>query len=142
MKFTQDEFNYTLRFEKGELVVEQLLKFVRDKGIRGGWVVGLGGLAWATLGFYDLSSQQYSWTKLEEPLELTNLTGNIAWQDGEPALHLHATVSDASLHASGGHLQECEAAGTVEVFIHRWLSDDGLRRNRDEKTGLNLLDLK
>lgn len=145
MTFKYDEYNYTLRFERGELVAEGLLKFVREQKIKGGWIVGLGGLSWATLGFYDLSSQQYSWTKLEEPLELTNLTGNIAWsagQQSEPALHLHATVSDASLHASGGHLQEAETAGTVEVFIHRWLSDDGLHRSRDEDVGLNLLDLK
>ena len=95
---------------------------------------------WAELGFYDLAAQQYNWTKLDELLELTNLTGNIAWQDGEPVLHLHATVSDASMHAYGGHLKEAEVGGTVEVMIHAIVSD-GLTRKLDESTGLNLLDL-
>ncbi len=141
MTYTFDEYNYTLRFAKGELVVKQLTAFIKEHDLKGGWVVGLGGLSWAELGFYDLTTQEYEWTKFDEPLELANLSGNIAWQDGEPALHLHATVSDASLHASGGHLKEAEAAGTVELFIHRWLDSSGLNRTKDKETGLNLLDL-
>lgn len=141
MTYTFDTYNYTLRFERGELVVEQLLAFVRKQNLRGGWIVGLGGLAWAELGFYDLQTREYSWKKIDEPLELTNLTGNIAWQDGKPVLHLHATVSDASFHAQAGHLKEAEAAGTVEIFIHRWLDDKGLARQKDDKTGLNLLQI-
>lgn len=141
MTFTYDEFNYTLKFEKGEAVVAGLLAFVRDQDLRGGWISGLGGLDWAELGFYDLQTQEYTWTKLEEALELTNLTGNIAWQDNEPALHLHATVSDAAMHARGGHLKEAEVAGTVEVFIHMWDKPQGFTRELDEQTGLNLLQL-
>lgn len=141
MTFVYDDFNYTLRLEKGERVVESLLKFVREQELRGGWVLGLGGLAWAELGFYDLNAQEYSWTKLDELLELTNLSGNIAWTDDELVLHLHATVADASLHARGGHLREAEVAGTVEVFIHMWDKDGGFTRGHDDQTGLNLLQL-
>lgn len=141
MTFLFDGYNYTLRFEKGELVVENLLKFVHEQNVRGGWIVGLGGFAWAELGFYDLATQEYAWTKFDEALELTNLTGNIAWSGDDPALHLHATIADTSLHAYGGHLKEAEASGTVEVFIHRWLRDEGLVRAKDDQTGLNLLQL-
>lgn len=141
MKFVFDDFNYTLKFEQGELVVEQLTRFVREQNIRGGWVVGLGGLAWAELGFYDLNTQEYSWTKFDETLELANLTGNIAWSDDSPALHLHATISDTSLRANGGHLKEAEVGGTVELFIHAWDKEDGFTRAKDEQTGLNLLQL-
>ncbi|MDQ3123123.1 MAG: DNA-binding protein [bacterium] len=141
MKFIKDEFNYTLRLEKGELLVESLTKFVTENKIKGGWVMGLGGLKWAELGFYDLPSQSYTWAKLDEPLELTNLTGNLAWQDEAPLLHLHATVSGSSLHARGGHLKESEVAGTVELFLHFWDGDKGLKRTHDSSTGLALLEL-
>lgn len=141
MQSASDEFNYTLKLERGELVVEKLTKFVRDNNLRGGWVLGLGGLAWAEIGFYDLEAQEYSWTKIEETLELTNLTGSIAWSGDDPVLHLHATVSDASLHAKAGHLKEAEAGGTVEVFIHMWDKEDGFTRRLDEQTGLNLINL-
>ncbi len=141
MTYTFDEYNYTLKFEKGEEFVGLLEDFVKEHSIKGGWVVGLGGLSSATLGFYDLNAQEYAWTKFDEPLELANLTGNIAWSDSKPALHLHATISDASLHASAGHLKEAAVAGTVEVFIHRWLDNKGLVRAKDSETGLNLFDL-
>ncbi len=141
MEYRFDGQNYILRLNKGELIVKSLKTFIKEKKINGGWITGLGGLTWAELGFYDLASEEYAWSKYEELLELTNLTGNIAWQDDEPALHLHATVSDASLHAVGGHLNEAEAAGTVEIFIHCWQSDERLERSKDSQTGLNLLSL-
>lgn len=140
MTFTQDIYGFTLRLEKGEKLVECLTGFVKEQNLRAGWVLGLGGLAWAELGFYALDQGEYKWTKLDELLELTNLTGNIAWQDDQPALHLHATVSKADYSAMGGHLREAEVGGTVELSIRKWVGDDLVRR-RDEQTGLNLLNL-
>lgn len=141
MTYTYDDFNYTLRLERGESVAKTVLEFVQGKDIKGAWVVGLGGLAWAELGFYNLEAQEYSWQKLDESLELTNLTGNVAWEDGQPVLHAHVTVSDAGFHAYGGHLKEAEVAGTVELFIHVWNDEKGFARQKDGRTGLNLLSL-
>lgn len=139
MKYVFDGKHYTLRFETGESVVDGLSRFAQEQDIKGAWVKGLGGLASAELGFYDLSAKEYSWTKFDEPLELTNLTGNIARQNNELVLHLHATVSDAGMHAHGGHLREAIVGGTVEVMIHAIGGDP--TRKLDEATGLNLLDL-
>lgn len=141
MTFAYDEFNYTLRLEKGELLIESLTRFIKDKNLKGGWIIGIGGLAWAELGFYDLNAQAYLWTRFDEPLELLNITGNIAWERKEPFLHLHATVSDASQYARGGHVQEAEVSGTVEIFIHMWDDDKGFKRSDDKATGLKLFDL-
>lgn len=141
MTFTSDEFNYTLQLRKGELLIETLSKFVTDKKLKGGWVIGLGGLAWAELGFYDTNAQAYLWTRFDEPLELLNITGNISCMDSKPWLHLHATVSDASQYARGGHIREAEVSGTVEILIHKWDDQKGFKRFDDEATGLKLLDL-
>lgn len=132
---------HTLKLVKGELVVENIIKFIKDQNIKGGWVAGLGGLNWIELGFYELNVQDYTWQKFDELLELTNLTGNIAWQDGVPVLHAHATVSDSSFHAYGGHLKEAETGGTVELLIYAWEDEAGYVRKHDEDTGLNLLGL-
>lgn len=140
MKYVFDGKHYTLRFETGESVVAELSRFVQEHDIKGAWVKGLGGLADAEVGFYDLSAREYHWKKFDEPLELTNLTGNIAWADNEPVLHLHATVSDKDFHAYGGHLKEAEVGGTVEVMIHA-INSKKLLRIQDEQTGLKLLDL-
>lgn len=139
MTYAKDGHNYTLRFKKGELLVASLQKFVHEQGIKAGWILGLGGLSMAEIGFYDLGTQEYAWTKYEEDLELTNLTGNIAMNEGKPALHLHATISDASLHAHAGHLKEATVGGTVELVIYSW--HGSLKRAKDEETGLNLLQL-
>lgn len=141
MKYLFDEHNYTIRFEKDELIAEGLKEFIKTHNIRGGWIVGLGGLQWAELGFYDMTAQEYAWTKFDEPLELSNVTGNIAWQDDEPVLHLHATVSDTSLRAHAGHIKEAKTAGTVEIYIRMWPLDEGFTRVKDADTGLNLLNL-
>lgn len=138
---SEDSTQYLLRFEKGELLISELTKFIKEKDIQSGWVSAIGGLAWAELGFYDLSSQEYSWQKFEELLELTSLLGNIAWSGDSPVLHLHANVSDASFHAYGGHLKEAEVAGTVELKIGKLGYESRIERTLDENTGLNLLNI-
>lgn len=141
MKFVHDTYNFTLKFDFGEELVSGLTEFIKDQELKGGWIVGLGGLTKATLGFYDLDSKEYYWQNFDDLKELINLTGNIAWMDDEPALHLHATVSGTDFAAKSGHLKEAFVAGTVEIFIHKWLDESGLNRSKDDKTGLNLLDL-
>jgi uncharacterized protein len=141
MTFAYDEFNYVLRFQKGEKLVETLQPFVKEKNLKGGWIFGLGGFSRATLGFYNLAAQGYSWTELDEPLELVSLQGNIAWEDDKPVFHIHAAVSDQSLHVRGGHLKEAVVAGTAEIFIHMLDKDTQLMRGHDNETGLSLLKL-
>jgi predicted DNA-binding protein with PD1-like motif len=140
MKFQYDGFNWLLRLEKGELLVESLTKLIKDENIRGAWVSGLGGVSWAELGFYSLDTKQYKWKKFEQALEITSLQGNIAWSGEELVLHLHGTFSDDNLQAYGGHVKEAEVAGTCEILLHRWYKP-GLERSEDEETGLKLLDL-
>ncbi len=141
MKSVFDGYNYTLRFDRGEKLVESLLAFVREQKIKGGWIVGLGGLSEAELGYYNLGFKNYHWKKYQTLLELASLTGNIAWNGDELALHLHATVSDTDMNTYGGHFKEGIVSGTAEIFIHSWLAQEKLKREHDEDTGLNLLDL-
>lgn len=141
MIFSHDGQNYTLRLSRGEYVVEQLKTFVREHNIRGGWVSGIGGLTAAELGFYNLDAKAYEWQVFDEPLELTNLTGNIAWNKDQPILHLHATVADSTFKSGGGHLKEAEVGGTVEILMVVWRNDKGFGRTGDSDTGLNLLSL-
>lgn len=141
MKYRFDGYNWLVRLEKGELLVEQLTKLVREEDIKGAWVSGLGAAQWAELGFYDLDSQKYKWKKLDQLLEITGLQGNVAWNDGEPALHIHGSFSDREMRTFGGHVKELQVGGTCEVLLHRWYEHEGLRRVQDDKAGLRLLDI-
>lgn len=140
MKYLSDEFNYLIRLEKGEFLTEQLIKFMNEKQIKGAWVSGIGGAAWAELGFYDLGQKNYQWKKVGTALEIINLQGNLTWSDGVPAPHFHGTFSDQEMKTYSGHLKELEVSGTCELFVHVW-DGNRLTRGRDEATGLKLLDL-
>jgi predicted DNA-binding protein with PD1-like motif len=138
MKSIFDGFNYIVRLERGEKLVESLVKLVKEKEIKGAWVSGLGAVEWVELGFYNLDTGEYEWKKLDERLELTGMTGNIAWQNDEPVFHMHGTFGEKDLSIHGGHVKEAEVAGTVELFIH--MTYKPLSRKKDTATGLNLLD--
>ncbi len=140
MKYRYDGYNWLVRLQKGEKLVEQLTALVKDQKIGGAWLSGLGACENVELGFYNLGTKQYTWKKLDQPLEITGLQGNISWDTSEPVLHIHGSFSDSNMQAWGGHVKELEVGGTCEVLIHRWY-ENGLTRQLDEPTGLKLLDL-
>lgn len=141
MKFRFDGFNWLVRFDKGEKLVEGLSRLAKEENVKGAWIVGLGAAQSAELGFYDLEAQEYEWKKFDQLMEITSLQGNVAWQDDEPVLHIHGTFADKSMQAVGGHVKELIVGGTCEVLLHRWYEQDGLRRSADNHTKLKTLDL-
>lgn len=142
MTYVFDDYNYVLRFDKDELLIEALVSFVQQQDIRGAWVSGLGAARWCELGFYHLDRQEYSFQRIDSPagaLEITGLHGNVAWLDGEPKIHIHGSFADEHMRAYGGHVKELAVGATCEIFLHQ--SQIELRRNDDTATGLPLLDL-
>lgn len=139
MKYIKVDGGYILRFSKDEKLMEGLLSFISDKKIKAGWLSGLGATSGAELGFYDLEDQEYQWHTKLGLSEITNLTGNIAWQDDLPVAHIHVTLTGGDLQAFGGHLKELVVAGTAEIRLE--VFSKNLERSYDDTVGLNLLDL-
>lgn len=130
-----------MRLEKGERLMAGLQELIEKEPVGSAWVSGLGGAAWAELGFYDLPNQSYKWQKIDEPLEITSLQGNIAFDEaGEPVLHIHGTFSRADFTAHGGHVKDLEVAGTCEILVSHW-DGEKITRRHDDQVGLSLLDL-
>lgn len=119
--------------------MRSLSEFATKQQISGATLNGLGAALWAELGFYSLEQKSYKWRKFDQPLEITNLTGNVASLGSEIVLHVHGTFTDESFRAFGGHVRELAVAGTCEIFLNIWPAD--LRRSIDTETGLNLLEL-
>ncbi|HAT02848.1 MAG TPA: DNA-binding protein [Oribacterium sp.] len=127
-----------LRIDRGEEVMETLIKLCEKEKIRLGSIVGLGAADYLVMGLYDVEKQQFSEIKLEVPLEITSIIGNITEMDGKPYLHLHINASDANGHTYGGHLKAVRISGTSEIFVT--VVDGHVGREKDTltNTGLNL----
>lgn len=141
MKYRFDGFNWLVRLERGEKLMEGLTHVVKKENIKGAWISGLGAAEWAELGAYDLNTKTYKWKKFDQDLEITTLQGNVSWVDDEPMLHIHGSFSDEEMHGYGGHVKELQVGGTCEVLLHRWYETEGLTRSQDDAVGLKLLDL-
>lgn len=130
---------WLLRAEKGEQLMRSLQSFCEEQDIRSGIISGLGGALWAELAFYHLDQKAYEFDRIDEPLEISNLSGNISSVNEKPFLHVHATVADMNYHSYAGHLKELEVGGTCEVYIKTF--PEPVSRVHNDEIGLKLLDL-
>ena len=73
--------------------------------------------------------------RLEGPLELLGLTGNIIpGEDGQPDCHLHVIAGKSSGDVVGGQLDDCEVFATCEIVLVETVVD-GIERHRSESGG-------
>jgi len=131
--------SFVLRFDKGEELVRTLTQFIEEQDIKSGWISGLGGALWADLAFYHLEQKAYEFDRIDEPLEIASMTGNVTRFNGKPFLHVHAVVADMNYHSYAGHLKEMAAAATCEVRIE--LFDEPINRVQSDAVGLKILDI-
>jgi predicted DNA-binding protein with PD1-like motif len=118
-------------------LLEEITAICRKEDIRLGRIEALGAVKRACLGFYDQQSREYQFLELNEPLEITNLVGNVSLKEGNPIVHSHITLADEAGKAYGGHLAPGTIVFACELFLE---SFDGpsFERNFDHETGLPL----
>ena len=139
MKGLEFQQGWLLRLERGEEVTETLAGFLKKEGIRAGTVTGLGGIADAELGFYDLPTKTYQRKVIPGNLELVHYWGNITLLEGSPFVHAHAVVSGPDYRAYAGHFFGARVVITGEFVVRpaEWT----VERKLDEVTGLKLMDI-
>lgn len=138
MVSTKTTNGYLLRFDQGEEFVRLLAQFCEDNKVQAGWISGLGGALWADLAFYHLDQKAYEFDRIDEPLEVASLSGNVSMVSGKPFLHIHAVVADLNYHAYAGHLKELSVAATLEVRLEVY--DQSLTRVHNDASGLKVFD--
>lgn len=129
---------YLLRLDKGEEIVQEIMKFCSKRKIRSGWVCGIGAVSKASIGLFNAETKEYRSLNLAGDYEITGLTGNISMKDKEIYLHVHITLSDLD-HTYGGHLNEAVVSATAEIMVEPF--DGMVEREFNEEIGLNLLKL-
>lgn len=140
MTYKFDGYNWIVRLEKGEKLVESLNKLAEQENLPSVWLNAIGAALTVELGYYDLEKQEYNWQRFEETMEITGLQGNLAYENGQPIWHIHGTFSKGDYSVVGGHVRELTVAGTCEIFLHKWYGDK-LTRAQDQEVGLKLLDI-
>ena len=77
--------------------------------------------------------------RLEGPLELLGLTGNIVpGADGQPDCHLHVIAGKSSGDVVGGQLEDCEVFATCEIVLVETVVD-GIERHRSQSGGASTI---
>jgi uncharacterized protein len=128
---------FVLVLETGDEAVEELTRFARERDLSAAQLTGIGAFSDVTLGYFDWQSKEYAPIRLDEQVEALSLVGDVALENGKPALHAHVVVGRSDGSASGGHLLEAHVRPTLEVIVTE--SPAHLRKRYDPETGLALI---
>ncbi len=134
-----DERTYFIRIKRREKILASFKKFCQKEKIEGGFFCGLGAVDQVELAHYDVATKKYSAKKFNQPLELTNITGDVGIYEKDLIIHAHATLADKNMKCLAGHLVEAEVSGTAEIYFSL---TPRLEKFFDEETGLKLFQLK
>ena len=116
-----------LRLRPGDDVRDKLEEFVKQRGIRAGFVASCAGsLRVAAIRFAD----QKNVTTLTGPFEIVSLSGTLS-PDGP---HLHITVADATGKTFGGHLGSGATVYTTAEIVVGELRGSRFHREIDPAT--------
>jgi len=139
LKTAKSGETFVVRLDPGEEIVSSLTGFCEQAGIMSATVQGIGSVAMAEVGHFDPALGDYVFRRLDGPLEVLSLTGNVAALDGRPVVHVHAVLSDRAFTTQGGHLRSGIVAVTCEVILTPLPGP--LRRKRNHGKKPALLDL-
>jgi len=125
-----------LRLDEGEEIVQSVVEICMKENVETALVSGIGAVKKAELAHFDTKEKKYNNKVFEGMFEIASLSGNIAMLNGEPLLHAHIEIADTDFSTYGGHLVQGIVNPTCEIIILPL--EAKIRREKDEKTGLNL----
>ncbi len=138
-RFTKTPTGYLMVLRRGDDVIASLGKLAEDEKIASASLTGIGFLGEVTFGFYDFDKKAFA-PKTFHDVEMAGLTGSLAWKDGKPSVHAHATVAGRDFAAVGGHVLAAKV-GTGSVEITVIAHDKKLERRVDPEIGADVLQL-
>lgn len=134
-----DPITYVIALAPGEEIMEQINTFLVNEKIDNAYFSGIGAVQKAELAHFRVDTKKYSSRQFDEPLEITNITGNAYLFEGKPLVHAHATLSDDGFATYGGHLVSAVISAACEITLVKL--NTSLKKRVYEDVGLKLLDL-
>ncbi|MET8354436.1 PPC domain-containing DNA-binding protein [Micromonospora sp. NPDC005206] len=123
--------------DKGEEAVAAILAALREQRLLAARVSAVGAFADAEVGWFDRNAGDYRRIPVTEQVEVLSLLGDVAEQNGEPALHVHTVLGRSDGSTVGGHLLRGQVWPTLEVIISEVAPE--LAKRVDPQTGLALI---
>lgn len=129
---------FVLIFETGDELAAGLKAFAEKERLTAASFKAIGAFSAVKLAWFDWETKTYSASvELNEQLELLSLIGDVALNEGKPAVHAHAVVGKKDGTAHGGHLLEAIVRPTCEVVLTE--SPTSLHKEIDRESGLALI---
>jgi predicted DNA-binding protein with PD1-like motif len=128
---------HVLVFESGDEVMAELAAWCRAEGVTAARLTGIGAFSDVVLGWFDWEAKGYREIPLCEQVEVLGLTGDVALDDEEPAVHAHVVVGRADGSAHGGHLLRGHVRPTLELIVDE--PPAHLHKRHDPESGLALI---
>lgn len=124
---------------RGDNVIERIEALAAEEKVPSASLMGIGFFGKVTFGFYDFAKKAFDPTDFKD-VEVAGMTGSIAWKEGKPSIHAHATVAGTDFQAFGGHILAAEVGtGTMEITVV--VHDARIERTVDPEIGANVLQL-
>lgn len=137
MEYRQFGDKFAVRLDRGEEIVQSLLKLCAWKDIRTAQVTGIGAVGEVTAGLFDTEAKSFLPHMWTGDMEITALVGNITSMEGKPYEHLHISVADREGNVRGGHLKRAVVSATAEIIVT--VIDGAVDREMSSEIGLNLM---
>ncbi len=140
MQYKKSGNAYVILLEKGDKIIDSLVRFCEKEKIKAGSLSGIGGVARAELAYYAIKDKRYHSRVFDRPpYEVVSLSGNVSLAEGKIRIHAHMVISDSEFRVFGGHLNEAKVFPMCEIVFRPLKAE--LKRKKDEETGLMFLDI-
>nr|WP_227378616.1 PPC domain-containing DNA-binding protein [Haladaptatus halobius] len=135
MEHVHEDDRIVVRLDPGDEVMDSLETLRDEYDIENGFLAGIGAVDRATLGHYDVETQEYSEEEFTGQFEVTSFLGNI----GPDKIHTHIQLGTDTFESLGGHCSGARVSGTFEILVT--LGETPLTHRLDDRTGLDVFDI-
>lgn len=109
--------SYLLVIEKGQPILDTLLKHVDEHGIKACAISGQGSVENPRIAYYDLKSASYLTQDFKGIYELASINGTVTFSGNKRGTELYAVLGNREHQAFAGHLMGGEVGAALELIV-------------------------
>lgn len=138
MEYRKYGDTFYIRMDRGDEIIEKILKVCKEEGIHSCTFNGIGGCGKAEIKTFIPETGTFEMRRLEGMLELVSLNGNVITdENGDYYHHTHAVFAykvGEDHRVAAGHMKSIMVSYTAEIEL-RPVVDGEIKRKYDPETG-------